>query len=87
MRWVNLPQILLLARKVVAVERFMGLTAQEAQILVPRQYLWKVSASGIARTSTSISRTARTGHSPFQIYRLWGVQAHRAGSRRYPSVL
>lgn len=39
-RWINLPQILLLARKVVAVERFMGLTAQEVEILVPRQYLW-----------------------------------------------
>jgi len=34
----------------------------------------------------SISYTARIGHSPFQIYRLWGVQAYRAGSRQYRSV-
>ena len=46
----------------------------------------RVFGQAMYRHVTSISRTARTGHSPFQIYRLWGVQAHRTGSRRYPNV-
>ena len=46
----------------------------------------RVFGQAIYKYMTSISYRARTGHSPFQIYQLWGVQAHRAGSRRYPSV-
>jgi hypothetical protein len=47
---------------------------------------YKVFSQAIYRYVISISCTTQTGHSPFQIYRLWGVQAHRIGSRRYPNV-
>ena len=33
----------------------------------------RVFGQAIYRYITSISRTARTGHSPFQIYQLWGI--------------
>ena len=46
----------------------------------------RVFGQAIYKHMISISCTAQIGHSPFQIYRLWGVQAHRTGSRRYPRV-
>ena len=47
---------------------------------------YKVFGQAIYRYIISISCTARTGHSPFQIYQLWGVQAYRIGFRQYPNI-